>query len=283
MRGRSALLAVASVGVLAVVTPAASGTELQDASGAPYTGTLTGALSGTAVFSTGVGTITCNQSAFAGDVTGAGSSGSPALADVDSIDWATSGSEACTTAIPDVDLDLVAGGLPWSVQIDGLSVNTVGDPNGIATISGVSVEVGLDLDDSCTYAGNFNDSAGSGNQIQVDLYNPDNPGPDTRLVFSSEPFRLSSGTDPVCPETAQATATYTVAGNAGEKLRVTGTGPAPGPGTGNQPTAIAPAATENPACASLRKKLKKAEKKKRKRALRRKLRKFSCSVPRARR
>lgn len=272
MRGRSALLAVATVvGVLAVAAPAASGTELQDASGAPYTGALAGALSGNAFFSTDVGTITCNRSAFAGDVTGAGSTGSPAIADVDSIHWETSGSEACTTAVPDVNLDLVAGALPWSVQIDGLSVDTVGDPNGVATLSGVSVTVGLDLDDTCTYGGNFDDSAGSGNQIQVDVYNPDNPGPDMRLVFSAEPFRLLSGTDPICPGTAQATATYTVTGDAGEKLRVTG--PAPGPGIG---TAIAPAATENPACASLRKKLKKAEKKKRKRALRRKLRKFSC-------
>ncbi len=226
MRGRSALLAVASLAVLAVAAPAASATELQDASGAPYTGTLAGALRGNAVFSTGVGTITCNQSAFAGDVTAAGSSGSPAMADVDSIDWENSGSEACTSAIP--HLDLVAGALPWGVQIDGLSVNTVGDPNGVATLSGVSVTVVLDLDDTCTYAGNFNDSAGSGNQIQVDVYNPDNPGPDTRLVFSSEPFRLSSGTF-ACPETAQATATYTVTGDVGEKLRVTDTRPAPAP------------------------------------------------------
>ncbi len=215
---RSALLAVVSVGALAVAAPAASGTELQDASGAPYTGTLAGTLSGNAVFSAGVGTITCNQSAFAGDVTGAGSSGSPAIADVDSIDWENSGSEACTSSIP--HLDLVAGALPWSVQIDWLSANTIGAPNGVATLSGVSVTVVLDLDDTCTYAGNFNDSAGSGNQIQVDVYNPDNPGPDTRLAFSSEPFRLLSGTF-ACPETAEATATYTVAGDAGKKLRVT--------------------------------------------------------------
>jgi Ca2+-binding RTX toxin-like protein len=226
MRGRSALLAVASVAVLAVAAPAASATELQDASGDPYTGTLAGGLSGNAVFSTDVGTITCNQSAFAGDVTGAGSPGSPAIADVDSIDWENSGSEACTSAIP--HLDLVAGALPWGVQIDGLSVNTVGAPNGVATLSGVSVTVVLDLDDTCTYAGDFNDSAGSGNQIQVDVYNPDNPGPDTRLVFSSEPFRLLSGTF-ACPGTAQATATYTVTGDAGEKLRVTDTRPASAP------------------------------------------------------
>ena len=217
MRGRNALLAVASVAVLAAAAPAASATELQDASGAPYTGPLAGALSGNAVFSSGIGTITCNQSAFAGDVTGAGSTGSPAIADVDSIDWENSGSEACTSAIP--HLDLVAGALPWSVQIDGLSVNTAGDPNGVATLSGVSVTVVLDSDDTCTYAGDFNDSAGSGNQIQVDVYNPDNPGPDMRLAFSSEPFRLLSGTFD-CPGTAQATATYTVTGEAGEKLRV---------------------------------------------------------------
>jgi Ca2+-binding RTX toxin-like protein len=79
----------------------------------------------------------------------------------------------------------------------------------------------LDLDDTCTYAGDFNDSAGSGNQIQVDVYNADNPGPDMRLVFSSEPFQLSSGDTTFCPGTAQATATYTVTGDAGEKLRVT--------------------------------------------------------------
>ena len=239
MRGRSALLAVASVAVLAVAAPAASATELQDASGDPYTGTLAGALSGNAVFSTDVGTITCNQSAFAGDVTGAGSPGSPAIADVDSIDWENSGSEACTSAIP--HLDLVAGALPWGVQIDWLSDNTAGDPNGVATLSGVSVTVVLDLDDTCTYAGDFNDSAGSGNQIQVDVYNPNNPGPDTRLAFSSEPFQLSSGTF-ACPGTAQATANYTVTGDAGEKLRVTGTRPAPAPPT------VAPAPpTGNPA------------------------------------
>jgi Ca2+-binding RTX toxin-like protein len=218
MRGRSALLAVASVAVLAVAAPAASATELQDASGAPYTGTLAGALSGNAVFSTDVGTITCNQSAFAGDVTGAGSPGGPAIADVDSIDWENSGSEACPSAIP--HLDLVAGALPWGVQIDGLSDNTAGDPNGVATLSGVRVTVVLDLDDTCTYAGDFKGSAGVGNQIQVDVYNPDNPGPDTRLAFSSEPFRLLSGTF-ACPGTAQATATYTVTGDAGKKLRVT--------------------------------------------------------------
>jgi Ca2+-binding RTX toxin-like protein len=148
------------------------------------------------------------------------------MADVDSIDWENSGSEACTSAIP--HLDLVGGALPWGVQIDGLSVNTVGDPNGVATLSGVSVTVVLDLDDTCTYAGNFNDSAGSGNQIQVDVYNPDNPGPDTRLAFSSEPFQLSSGTFG-CPGTAQATATYTVTGDVGEKLRVTDTRPARAP------------------------------------------------------
>ena len=33
-------------------------------------GPLAGALGGNAVFSSGIGTITCNQSAFAGDVTG---------------------------------------------------------------------------------------------------------------------------------------------------------------------------------------------------------------------
>jgi Ca2+-binding RTX toxin-like protein len=224
MRGRSALLAVASVAFLAVAAPAASATELQGASGAPYsgapyTGTLAGALSGNAVFSTGVGTITCNQSAFTGDVTGAGSPGSPAIADVDSIDWENSGSEACTSFIPHDDL--VAGALPWGVRIDWLSDNTAGAPNGVATLSGVSVAVVLDLDDTCTYAGDFNDSAGSGNQIQVDVYNADNPGPDMRLVFSSEPFQLSSGDTTFCPGTAQATATYTVTGDAGEKLRVT--------------------------------------------------------------
>ena len=264
MRGRSALLAVASVAVLAVASPATSATELQGASGAPYTGTLAGTLSGNAVFSTGIGTITCNQSAFAGEVTGAGSPGSPAIADVDSIDWASSGSEQCSSAIPHVDL--VADALPWSVQIDGLSDNTAGAPNGVATLSGVRVTVVLDSNDSCTYLGDFSDSAGSGNQIQVDVYNPDNPGPDTRLVFSSEPFQLSTGTFVGCPGTAQATASYTVTGDAGEKLWVTGT----------QPAAIAPAATKNPACAPLRKKLKKAETKKRKRALRHKLRKLGC-------
>jgi len=273
MSGRSVLLAVASVGVLGLAAPAASATELRDANGAPYTGPLIG----NAVFSTGVGTITCNQSAFAGKVTGAGSPGGPAVAGVDSIDWESSGSQTCTSAIPQVDL--VAGALPWGVRVDGLSANTTGVPNGVATLSGVSITVVLDLDDSCTYAGNFNGSAGSGNQIQADVYNPDNPGPDTRLVFSSEPFQLSSGTTVVCPQTAQATAAYTVAGDAGQKLRVTGTSPAPGSGTGTQPTATPPAPTENPVCTSLRKRLKKAEKKKRKRALRRKLRKLSCSLP----
>jgi hypothetical protein len=216
---RSALLAVVSVGVLAVAAPAASGTELQDTSGAPYTGTLAGALSGNAVFSTGVGTITCNRSAFAGEVTGAGTPSGPATAVVDSIDWKNSGSEACTSAIP--HRDLVAGGLPWSVGLDWLSANTAGEPNGVATISGVIVKVVLDLDDSCTFAGNFNDSAGRGNQIQVDVYNPDNPGPDARLEFRSEPFKLLTGTF-ACPRTAQATATYTVAGDAGARLRVSG-------------------------------------------------------------
>ena len=93
----------------------------------------------------------------------------------------------------------VLGRLSWQL---GTVVEVVDETPRVRTVV-------LDLDDTCTYAGNFNDSAGSGNQIQVDVYNPDNPGPDTRLVFSSEPFRLSSGTF-ACPETAQATATYTV-------------------------------------------------------------------------
>lgn len=228
MPGRSALLAVASLAVLAVAAPAASGTELQNGNGAPYTGPLAGTLSGDAVFTAGPGTITCNQSAFAGHVTSAGSSPSPAIADVDSIDWTNNGSQACPTAIPAPNLDLVPEGLPWRVQIDWLSANTAGAPNGVATLSGAGVTIKLDLDDSCTYGGNFNNSAGSGNQIQADVYNPDNPGPDTRLVFDSEPFGLVSGDASFCPATAQATATYTVTGDAGEKLRVTGTGPATG-------------------------------------------------------
>jgi Ca2+-binding RTX toxin-like protein len=238
MRGRSALLAVASVAVLAVAAPAASATELQDASGDPYTGTLAGALSGNAVFTTDVGTITCNQSAFSGDVTGAGSPGNPAIADVDSIDWENNGSEACPSGLAFTHQDFTAGGLPWSVEIDWLSDNTAGAPNGVATLSGVSVAVAIDGLGTCTYGGDFNDSAGSGNQVRVDVYNPDNPGPDTRLAFSSEPFQLTSGTV-FCPGTSQATATYNVTGDGGEKLRVTGTRPAPGPGTGTQPAATA--------------------------------------------
>src|SRR4051794_1773628 len=148
MRGRSALLAVACVGVLAVAAPAASGTELQNESDAPYTGTLAGTLSGDAVFVAGPGTITCNESAFAGDVTSAGSTASPAIADVDSIDWTNNGTQACATIIAAPNLDLVAEGLPWSVQIGWLSANTVGAPNGVAILSGVGVTIKLDWDDS---------------------------------------------------------------------------------------------------------------------------------------
>ena len=131
---------------------------------------------------------------------------------------------------------------------------------------------------TCTYVGDFNDSAGNANRIQVDVYNPDNPGPDTRLVFNSEPFQSA---EPGCPETTQATATYNVTGDGGEKLRITGTALDldPVPVTGTQPATVTPATTPNPACASLRKKLKAAKKRGDKpaiRKIRKKLRKLDC-------
>ena len=281
MRGRSALLAVASAAVLALAAPAASASELQDSGGAPYTGTLAGALSGNAVFTTAVETITCNESAFSGDVTGAGSAGSAAIADVDSIDWTNNGSPACpTTGLGITHQDFTAGALPWGVEIEWLSDNTAGSPNGVATISGVSVDVTLNLLGTCTYVGDFNDSAGGANQIQVDVYNPDNPGPDTRLAFSSEPFQLTGGSL-FCPATSQATATYNVTGDGGEKLRITGTALDldPVPGTVTPAATTTPATTRNPACASLRKKLKAAKKRGDKpaiRKIRKKLRKLGC-------
>jgi len=214
--------------MLAIIATPASATSILTQAGQPYTGTLDGALSPTtsALFTTSLGTITCNTSAPRGQITNPGSLGNPAIGIITSIDFTNSGSEACPDDITFANadhVDFVTLDLPWTGRTDWQSDNTAGQPNGTDTFDGARMDVTLDPvvgpDLTCEYVGDFGNTGGGARQVQGDLYNPDNIGSAgaTKLDFKTEPFeRLTFNSS--CPATSTLTATYVLLGQGGIDL-----------------------------------------------------------------
>jgi len=228
MRRALVVSAVAVVAMLAVAASPAAATFIQDENGQPYTGVWSGSLAGNAVFSSSQGSVTCTRSSPRGQITNAGSTGNPATGSISSIDWDTSISdETCSTAIfGATHKDFVALSLPWNGSAEWLSDNTSGTPNGTFTFSDMGLRADFDAGafgtPTCNYAGNFNNTGGTTptQQIQVDLYNPDNTtSGETEMRFVSEPLQLTTGDD-LCADDATLTATYTIGGLGGVNLQI---------------------------------------------------------------
>jgi hypothetical protein len=215
---RKLLLAgTGAIAVLAIAAAPASATTVLTQGGLPYTGAITGALTGgNAVATTSIVTLNCDKSDFTGQIADAGTAATAATGEVTAWDLESMASEGCATN------GLINNGnapvdLPWDVEIAWISDNTSGEPNATSTWSAFRVTATVGGFD-CTYAGNHAATAGTTNQIQGDLRNPDNTeSGNTELTFTNEPLaRLGSG-EP-CPSTATYTAKYALTGTGAAKL-----------------------------------------------------------------
>jgi hypothetical protein len=190
------------------------------------------------------GTVTCNQSPITAAITNAGSPGAPALGNVSALDFKHNGNEACSDNISVADhTNNTAQALPWAVSIEWLSDDTNGDPNGTLTLSGVSIAVTLNASvggpATCNFQGDFNNTGGTTNMVQGDLYNPDNGlfARDLEMVWDDEPLELGPGSSVNCPPTADLSARYALTGTGlrAGTLQVRNP-PAPPSTGGNTPT-----------------------------------------------
>jgi hypothetical protein len=277
------LLGLASLALVAlgIAAAPASATSIQNASGQPYTGPFTGALSGNAVFTGSNGSVTCNVSTATGTITNAGSAGGPAAGRIDTIDWSHnsfSGGRCNDTVVIIGVADPVhsnndALDLPWSGSADWINDNTSGNPNGTFTFSGFGVRLTFNVAGfgtvTCDLVGDFNNTGAGTREIQADLHNPDNGG-QTKMIFEDEPLEVFMS-DPNCGTTATFDATYLLFGSGLTDLQIRQSPPA---AAGGQ--AAGAVAAVNPECEELRAKLKKAKTKKKKKKIRKKLKALGC-------
>jgi hypothetical protein len=208
---------------LAIAVPMASATFLQNGAnatgtGANYTGAVTGSAVGNAVFNTAFGAITCNQAPLSGTITDAGSASTQALGNFASADFKNSGAEACPDVIPTVDHEnFFAQGVPWGVSFEWIDNHTDGTPNATALLSNVGIMAELSSGDDCPFRADFNNTGGTTNQVQADVYNPDNsPTGHLEIRLVTEPFETTSvsGLCGLVP-TATVTLTWQVTGAPG--------------------------------------------------------------------
>lgn len=212
-------VATAVLSLTATAAFAATTTVRTDsATGAPYSGDVTGALiSNSAHFQSGFVQVDCTGSGLAGSVNSDGSNLSVSSASWDNCDNSLGGTTT-TTALE----------LPWS----GGSV--VHDPqaggrDGTMTIVGLLAKSdnkdSLGITTTCYYKG-----SGSGGSITTDVYNPDNtnrPEPDSEAQAhaDAEPLTLvddaTYNSGAACSSTATFTAVYSMNGAQGAKLFIT--------------------------------------------------------------
>ncbi len=221
---KSLLVAAGACAAFAITAAPASATSVQTAAGVPYTGAITGSAVGNAVFTTGLGTITCNEAPLSGTITNSGATATPATGQVTAADFTNNGNQAC----PDT-LDVGGGfpthenftaNVPWAASIDWISDNTAGTPNGTITLSGVTILAELDAGD-CTYRGDAGDTGGTTNQVVADVYNHDNtPSGDLEIRFVNEPLETVDGSPCTIVPTASVNLTYAVQGAAAVDLRL---------------------------------------------------------------
>jgi Bacterial Ig domain len=114
-------------------------------------------------------------------------------------------------------------GLDWTIKLDWQNDKTNRDPNGKVTLGGVQIvaDISSVLGNAvCTYSGNANNTAATNKLIIGEVYNPDNTSSgNSELVFDGAPLARTSGSTP-CGDTAGFTATYTLTGDAGQKLEL---------------------------------------------------------------
>jgi hypothetical protein len=279
-RTKTSLRAVGLVAAaaLAISAAPASATSIQDESGQPFTGIFNASmLSGSAVFASSPGNVTCATSNGNGAITSAGSAGGPAGGKINALDFKTgTGNEPCPDTIPMTthqDFQAIGpiGDPAWAGDAEWVSDNTGGTLNGTFTFSGVRIRAVFDTV-TCDYVGNFLATGATTRQLQADLFNPDNTAGGTmEMRFQNEPLAnlpVTAG----CPLTANLSAFYVVTGGAftpptGIKIQIR-ENPPPGPGGGS---AAAPAATlAQPSGASTQKKCKKGRKLRRGKCVKRK-------------
>jgi hypothetical protein len=217
---------LAGLAAMAICASPAAATSVQNQAGQPYTGTLNGVLSGSAVFSGGpFRNVICTQSAPSGSVTNSGTTNASGIARITTIDFESPGGEGCSTDIALLaHLDNQAQNLPWeNATIVWVSDNASGTPNATFTLSNVVIKViFLDMGNNtqtCDYAGNLGGTFMGDKQVQGDFFNPNNTASgNTELRFVSEPLMLTN-VNVNCDSTVTLTAKYFITGQGGTKLQ----------------------------------------------------------------
>ncbi len=223
--GKILLTVTGALAALGIAAAPASATVLQTAGGTAYTGAFSATNVGNAVFSTSIGNVTCNQASLSGNIASAGSTGNPATGTVTASEFTNSNASACPDTIDigggaPTHEDFVQQGLPWTTSIDWVSDSQSGSLNGTVLLSGVTILADFDAVD-CVYRGDFNNTGGTTNQVQADVYNFDNtPSGDLEIRLVSEPLETVTGGLCNGVQNATLTVTYAVQGAGAVDLQV---------------------------------------------------------------